>query len=77
MDKGEFYKVRVNGHLVGFSRDIDEALKMYHAVKEAVLFLRSFLRSDANVVLHDTDDTVFNEGGIKYEIEIQMERRKQ
>ena len=56
MDRGEFYKVRVNGHLVGLSRDIDEALKMYHAVKEAV----DFLKSDASVVLWDTDDTVFD-----------------
>ena len=56
MDKGEFFKVRVNGHLVGLSRDIDEALKMYHAVKEAVYFLKS----DARVVLWDKDDTVFD-----------------
>lgn len=56
MNKGEFYEVRVSGHLVGLSRDIDEALKMYHAVKEAV----DFLKSDARVVLWDTDDTVLN-----------------
>lgn len=54
MDKGEFFKVRVNGHLVGLSRDIDEVLKMYRAVKEAV----DFLKSDARVVLCDKDDTV-------------------
>ena len=58
MDKGElkFYKIKVNGHLVGLSRDIDEILKMYHAVKEAV----EFLEPDAGVVLWNKDDTVLD-----------------